>query len=71
MRVDLRTHETLTLIFGLAGLVEQEAARLLLNAEPSQLMTAAFLALTGFGSIPPVLRGARQMKDRRESEDEQ
>lgn len=68
MRLDLKTHETLTLIFGLVGLVEQEGARLLLNAEPSQLMTGAFLALTGFGSIPPVLRGARQMKDRRENE---
>lgn len=50
MRFDLRTHETLALVAGLVGLVEQELARLLFDLSPSTELSRIFGAMV-LGSI--------------------
>lgn len=60
MRIDFHTHETVILIFGLVGLVEQEAARVLAQVAPSQLMTGSFVSLILAGVVPPAIRGAKR-----------
>ena len=59
MKFDLHTHETLVLLAGVLGLVEQEAARLFLAVEPNSLMSGTFgslvLASIGVGTVRGLL----------------
>lgn len=45
MRFDLHTHETILLLAGVVGLVEQELARILFDLPPSSLLTGGFVTL--------------------------
>jgi hypothetical protein len=62
-RFDLRTHESLILLAGLVGLIEQEAARLLFDLPPNSLLSGAFvtmvLASIGLGTARNVLSRKR------------
>jgi hypothetical protein len=63
MRFDLKTHESLILLAGLLGLVEQEAARLLFSMEPSSLLSGAFVSLVlasiGLGTVRGIVASRR------------
>lgn len=50
MRFDLHTHETLILLMGVLGLVEQEAARLFFSLDPSSVLSGIFGTMV-LGSI--------------------
>lgn len=64
MLFNLRTHESLILIAGLLGLIEQEAARLLFDLDPSSLLSGAFvsmvLASIGLGTARNVLESRKR-----------
>jgi hypothetical protein len=50
MRFDLHTHETLILLMGVLGLIEQEAARLFFDLNPSSILSGIFGSMV-LGSI--------------------
>jgi hypothetical protein len=60
VKFDLHTHETIVLILGALGLVEQELVRLLFSLEPSQTISnlcgGMILASLGAGFV----RGSRR-----------
>ena len=60
MRFDLHTHETIILLAGLLGLLEQEAARLFFELDPSPLLSGTFgsmvLGSIGLGAVRNVRR---------------
>lgn len=59
MRFDLTTRETLVLFFGMLGLLEQEAVRLLFDLAPSSILSGAFATMV-LGSIGVgVIRGSQ------------
>jgi hypothetical protein len=58
MRFDLSTRETLVLFFGMLGLLEQEAVRLLFDLAPSSVLSGMFGTMV-LGSIGAgVFRGS-------------
>lgn len=59
MRFDLRTHETIVLLAGLLGLLEQEMARVLFQLEASSVLSPIFGSMV-LGSIGVgLIRGQR------------
>jgi hypothetical protein len=57
MHFDLTTRETLVLFFGMLGLLEQEAVRLLFDLAPSSILSGVFGTMV-LGSIGVgVIRG--------------
>lgn len=59
MKFNLHTHETLVLLAGLLGLLEQEAARLLFQLEPSSVLSGIFGSMVLGSVIPAGIRGTR------------
>ena len=55
MKFDLHTHETLVLLAGVLGLIEQELARLLFDLDPSSILSGIFgsmvLGSVGLGAV--------------------
>ena len=67
MKFDLHTRETLVLIAGLLGLLEQEAVRLFLSLDPSSALSGIFGSMV-LGSIG--VGALRTAVDTRKNEDE-
>lgn len=70
MNFDLRTHESLALLAGILGLVEQELARLIFDLDPSSILSGIFgsmvLGSVGLGlarSIPRRSNGGSTKED--------
>jgi hypothetical protein len=63
LRFDLKTHESLLLLAGVLGLIEQEAARLLFDLEPSSVLSGGFVSLAlasiGLAGLRGLLSGRR------------
>ena len=61
MKFDLHTHETLVLLAGVLGLVEQEFARVIFNLEPSSILSGIFgsmvLGSIGLGAVRMTRKG--------------
>lgn len=68
MRFSLRTHESILLLAGIVGLIEQETARILFDLEPSSILSGGFVSLA-LGSIG--LAGVRNLLGRKNGNDEQ
>jgi hypothetical protein len=67
LRFNLATHESLILLAGIFGLIEQEAARLLFGLDPSSLLSGAFVSLVlasiGLGTVRNVVESRRDNGD--------
>lgn len=70
MHFNLHTHETLVLVAGILGLLEQEFMRIVLDVPPSQVLSGIFgsmvLASIGVGVVRASRNGKNGVKEKEE-----